>query len=220
MTVSGVSSNATSSTANLGNSSNTIAGNFDQFLTLLTTQLKNQNPLDPLDTNQFTQQLVQFSAVEQQLKTNSYLDAMMLASQNQTNTQAVTLIGKTVTTSGTTTDLVDGKATWTFNLPQAAKVSISIRDTSGNVVKTDTATMGAGNGQYVWDGKNDDGHTSPAGSYTISIDARTSSGGYVAASTQATGVVTGVDLKGNEPVLMVGNSRYKLSTVSSVLAGS
>src|SRR6187431_2602810 len=60
----------------------TLAGNFDTFLRLLTTQLKNQNPLDPLDTNQFTQQLVQFTGVEQQLKTNQFLEAMMLANQN------------------------------------------------------------------------------------------------------------------------------------------
>src|SRR5882672_11737048 len=80
--------------------SNTIAGNFDTFLQLLTTQLKNQNPLDPLDTNQFTQQLVQFSSVEQQLKTNDYLSALVAGNTNSVQTAAVNFIGKTVTAGG------------------------------------------------------------------------------------------------------------------------
>ena len=74
-----------------------MADNFDTFLQILTTQLRNQNPLDPLDTNQFTQQLVQFSGVEQQLKTNQFLEAMMTSTQNANNSQAVSYIGKIVT---------------------------------------------------------------------------------------------------------------------------
>src|ERR1041384_4500918 len=77
-----------------------LAGNFDTFLQLLTTQLKNQNPLDPLDTNQFTQQLVQFAGVEQQLKTNDFLASLVQANANTTNSNAVNYIGKTVTASG------------------------------------------------------------------------------------------------------------------------
>jgi flagellar basal-body rod modification protein FlgD len=214
MTVSGVS--GTSNPATLSGSGASIAGNFDEFLSLLTTQLQNQNPLDPLDTNQFTQQLVEFSSVEQQLQTNSYLSAMMQASQNQTNTQAVSFIGKTVTTSGTTTDLVNGAAGWTFELPQAARVSITIKDGNGNVVKTDTGTVDSGTSQYTWDGTNNSGTKSPDGPYTISIDARAADGTTLTATTAASGVVTGVDLSGNEPELIVGKSRYRLSTISSV----
>src|SRR4051812_26257456 len=87
-----------------------IADNFDTFLTILTTQLKNQNPLDPMDTNQFTQQLVQFTGVEQQLKTNTFLEALMNASQNSTNTDAVSYIGKEVTAAGTKANLAAGGA--------------------------------------------------------------------------------------------------------------
>src|SRR6188474_2303331 len=105
MTVSSVSS---SSSAALDKSRATIAGNFDTFLQLLTTQLKNQNPLDPLDTNQFTQQLVQFSSVEQQLKTNEFLSSLVQANANSINSNAVSYIGKTISASGTRSELANG----------------------------------------------------------------------------------------------------------------
>ena len=220
MTVSSVSSSTSTSAAGLASDSSSIAGNFDTFLSLLTTQLKNQNPLDPLDTNQFTSQLVQFSSVEQQLKTNSYLQAMMTSTQDSSNNQAVSYIGKTVTSTGTSSDLKDGAATWSFNLPQAATVTATIKDANGNQVYTETGAMAAGNGQFNWDGIGTDGTTQPNGTYTISLTAKTSTGSYVAASTQTTGVVTGVDLTGSQPSLIVGTSNIKLSDVTSVRAAS
>src|SRR5579885_1275128 len=74
-----------------------IASNFDQFLTLLTTQLKNQNPLDPLDTNQFTQELVQFSSVELLIKQNTTLTSLLSVSKATTNTNALNFVGKEIT---------------------------------------------------------------------------------------------------------------------------
>src|ERR1700750_16602 len=133
MTVSGVSSSSSSSSVT-GTDRATIAGNFDTFLQLLTTQLKNQNPLDPLDTNQFTQQLVQFSSVEQQLKTNDFLSSLVQANSNSINSSAVSYIGKTVSASGVRSELANGKATWNFSLPEAANVSVDIKDANGNVV--------------------------------------------------------------------------------------
>src|SRR5690242_21798595 len=89
------SGSSTSSTAN-----NSIAGNFTTFLTLLTTQLQNQNPLDPLDTNQFTQQLVQFASVEQQMNMNTQLQTLVALQQTAQNSQALGFVGKTVTVNG------------------------------------------------------------------------------------------------------------------------
>jgi flagellar basal-body rod modification protein FlgD len=220
MTVSSVSSSSSTSAAGLATDSSTIAGNFDTFLSLLTTQLQNQNPLDPLDTNQFTSQLVQFSSVEQQLKTNSYLQAMMTSTQNSTNNEAVSYIGKSVTSTGVNSDLKNGSATWSFNLPQAATVTATIKDANGNQVYTETGSMAAGNGQFNWDGTGTDGTTEPDGTYSISLTAKTSDGTYVAASTETTGVVTGVDLSGSEPSLIVGTSNIKLSDVTSVRTAS
>jgi flagellar basal-body rod modification protein FlgD len=221
MTVSGVSSSdPTSASAGLASDSDSIAGNFDTFLSLLTTQLQNQNPLDPLDTNEFTSQLVQFSSVEQQLKTNSFLESLVQATQNSQNNAAVSYIGKTVTSTGVDSDLKSGQATWSFNLPQAASVNVTIKDASGNQVYTESGSLAAGNGQFNWDGTETDGSTAPDGTYSISIDAKNSDGAFVAASTETTGVVTGVDLTGTEPSLIVGSSNIKLSDVTSVSSGS
>ena len=122
-----------------------IAGNFTQFLTLLTTQLKNQNPLDPLDTNQFTQQLVQFAGVEQQLKTNASLDTILTNSKASAASSASGLIGRTVVADGATTDLTGGKATWTLTPDRAAaKAVITIKSKDGSVVATKTTTLKAG----------------------------------------------------------------------------
>ncbi len=111
---------ATTSKAGSGTSAQEIAGNFTQFLTLLTTQLKNQNPLDPMDTNQFTQQLVQFAGVEQQLKANDRLDSILASSKAASTASATSYIGQTIESTGTTADLKDGAATWTLNAARAA----------------------------------------------------------------------------------------------------
>src|SRR6187399_480154 len=96
----------------------TLASNFTQFLQLLTTQLKNQNPLDPLDTNQFTQQLVQFAQVEQQLKSNDQLSTLVSLQKSTQQTQALGFVGTTVAIDGTTAQLKDKAARWLFNVPK------------------------------------------------------------------------------------------------------
>jgi len=198
----------------------TIADNFDTFLTLLTTQLKNQNPLDPLDTNQFTQQLVQFTSVEQQLKTNDFLEAMMLANQNVGSSQAVGYIGKTVTASGAKSELVAGKASWNFAVQEPADISVTVKDASGNVVFTKQGSVGQGESVFNWDGIGDDGKKKPDGSYSITIEGRDEEGKLVDVLTEMTGEVTGVDLTGSEPVLLVGNARVNMSSVLSVRAAT
>src|SRR6202035_2350470 len=111
------SSGSTLSNSDQINLNNQIAGNFNSFLTLLTTQLKNQNPLDPLDTNQFTQQLVQFAQVEQQINMNTQLQSLVSLQKTAQNSQALGFVGKTVTVTGSTAPLTNGQAQWTFNPP-------------------------------------------------------------------------------------------------------
>src|SRR5690348_10629695 len=102
------SSSSSSSTSSVTNG--TLAGNFQTFLTLLTTQLQNQNPLDPLDTNQFTQQLVEFAGVEQQLKTNDQLASLIALQQTTQATQALTFVGKTAVVDGSTAALSNSRS--------------------------------------------------------------------------------------------------------------
>lgn len=218
MSVSGVSGSSSSSSTSLDRSK--IAGNFDTFLQLLTTQLRNQNPLDPLDTNQFTQQLVQYSQVEQQLKTNDYLSALVTANANAAQVGAVSYIGKTITASGTRSELVNNKATWNFNLAANANVTATIKDANGNIVYTEKGAMKSGSGQFVWDGTTSTGKKAAAGTYTIQMQALDGEGKAVTITTETTGTVTGVDFTGSEPVLLVGNSRLNLSSVTKVVSGS
>ena len=218
MAVSGVGSSSSSSSTVIDRT--TIANNFDTFLQLLTTQLKNQNPLDPLDTNQFTQQLVEFSGVEQQLKTNDFLSSLVQANANTTNSNAVNYIGKTVTASGVRSELVNNKAQWNFTIADAANVTVNIKDANGNTVYTEQGAMQAGSGTFTWDGKDNQGNVQSPGTYSISMQAVSPEGKSVNISTQSTGVVTGVDFTGTEPVLLVGNSRLNLSGVLSVVQAS
>ena len=214
MSVSSVST--ASATSGIAGTRSGIADNFDTFLQLLTTQLRNQNPLDPLDTNAFTQQLVQFSSVEQQLKTNDFLSALVQANANSVQTNAVAYIGKTVAADGVRSELVNGKAVWNFSLEDAANATVTIKDSKGNAVYTETGNLQAGQGQFTWNGKTSTGGKAPDGTYTISMTGINAEGKTVPISTQFTGVVTGVDFTGSEPVLLIGQTRVNLSTVKAI----
>ncbi|MEO6012589.1 MAG: flagellar hook assembly protein FlgD [Devosia sp.] len=213
MSVSGVS---TTSNASTSGSRAGIADNFDTFLSLLTAQLKNQNPLDPLDTNAFTQQLVQFSGVEQQLKTNDFLSALVQANTNSVQTNAVNYIGKTVTAAGTRSELVNGKAVWNFSTKDAANLNVTIKDAKGQVVYTEQGQLQAGAGTFEWNGKTSTGATAAPGTYSITMVGTNTEGKNVPISTESSGTVSGIDFTGSEPVLLIGTTRVNLSGVTSV----
>ncbi|MGV8853323.1 MAG: flagellar hook assembly protein FlgD [Devosia sp.] len=218
MAVSSVSTASSTSSSQLASSSATIAGNFDTFLSILTTQLKNQNPLDPLDTNQFTQQLVQFSGVEQQLKTNEFLETLMLAGQNTAKSDAVSYIGKEVTSSGKTGELTDADAVfWAYSADaNAANATVSIKDSNGQIVYSQTGPISAGPGTFRWDGVGSDGNAKPNGVYTIDITGADANGKTVKMSTASIGVVTAVDFTGNVPILTIGSRKIAITDVTDV----
>src|SRR3982751_5459772 len=145
---------ATASTASVtGVDKATLGDNFQTFLTLLTTQLKNQNPLDPLDTNQFTQQLVQFAQVEQQLKSNDQLTTLVSLQKTAQATQALNFVGQTVAVDGDTAPLKDGSATWRLSAAKPATATINITNSVGDLVYTTTRALTAGDQPFVGDGK-------------------------------------------------------------------
>jgi len=215
MAVSGISGASNTSASSLSRS--TIADNFDTFLSILTTQLKNQNPLDPLDTNQFTQQLVQFTGVEQQLKTNDFLEALLLNTQTTARSDAVSYIGKEVSASGQTAELKDGGAYWTYNAAaNVANATVTIKNAAGSIVYVEQGSLNSGNGAFLWDGKGTDGNIQPDGVYTIEIKGTNVAGNTVAVSTNSVGVVTAVDFSGSEPILTIGRNKVALKDVTSV----
>lgn len=209
---------STGSTGTTGSSTRaSIAQNFDSFLSLLTTQLKNQSPLDPLDTNQFTQQLVQFAGVEQQLKTNESLTALLSSSRSSMVTSALGFVGTTVTADGSTTRLSDGKAEWRLQVPRSAtSAALTVTDKYGGVVFTETRALAAGDQPYVWRGRTSTGAVAADGDYKLTIAARDASGQTVAVRTEIAGAVTGVDVSGSEPVLSIGSVNVPVSMVKTI----
>ncbi len=215
----------------------TIAQNFDAFLTLLTSQLRNQSPLDPLDANQFTQQLVQFSSVEQQLKTNDYLAQMARniaesagggASGKLNAASAASLIGVQVSASTSTQRLSDGpngpgSYTATFPVRIQSNYSdyrVTIRDAQNNVVySAPWQPPGTGDQAFVWDGRRNNGTTvDPNGKYRIEVSGALIGGGGVRSlmATERSGVVTSVDLSGPEALVTFNGVSVPISQIRRV----
>ncbi len=214
--VSGTTNNAASSSSSAKGS---IANNFQTFLTLLTTQLQHQNPLDPLDTNQFTAQLVQFASVEQQLKQNEQLTSLINLQKGALATQALAFVGNTVAVDGSKTEL-DGSATWNVKAPQDTNASIVITNSAGQTVFSGNYSLSAGNASFVWDGKGNDGVQYPKGTYTLTATGKDSSGTSVAISTEVQGVVDSVDLTASPPLLSVGGQSYTTDQIKRVVRTS
>jgi len=195
-----------------------IASNFTTFLSLLTTQLKNQDPLSPMDTNQFTQQLVEFAGVEQQMKTNDTLSTLVSLQQSAQTSQALSLVGATVVVNGSTAQLANNKATWALNATQPATAKITITAPSGATVYTGTVAVSAGSQTYSWNGVGTDGNTWPAGNYTLTATALTASGQPTTVTTQVEGPVSSVDLTQTPPVLVVSGQNYNINDIQRIIA--
>jgi flagellar basal-body rod modification protein FlgD len=212
------SSSSSSAAASSALASQQIAGNFQSFLTLLTTQLQNQNPLSPLDTNQFTQQLVEFAGVQQQLNTNDSLATLVSLQQTAQSTQALGFVGKTAVVNGSTAALTNSTATWQLSVPTASTVNISITSSSGQTVFTGSYAAAAGNNQpFTWNGQGSDGTQEAAGNYTLTATAKDSSNNTVAITTQVEGVVSSVDLTQSPPLLTIGGQTFTVNQIQSIV---
>ena len=208
---------AAASTANTPDAMKQLSGNFSTFLTLLTTQLKNQDPTSPMDSNAFTQQLVMYSQVEQQIDTNSNLKTLI--SQGTSNAAAVTTgyLGKKVSILNGNASLTNGSATWSYNLDAAAATNqISITDSKGRLVFTGNGETSAGNHTFNWDGKDNNGNQLSDGAYTMNVAATGAAGGTVGSSVASAGVVSQIDMTGSAPKLVIGSMEVNLSDIAAV----
>jgi len=205
---------AASSSSN--NATSQLSSNFDTFLQLLTTQLQHQDPLDPMDTSQFTQQLVEYSQVEQQIDTNSNLQSLISQGTSQSAAYATSYLGKTVTVSGGEGSLSNGEAQWTYNLGTAAtSTTLQVTDANGNVVYSGSGQTTAGNSNFNWNGVDNGGNQLPDGSYTLAVKA-SAGGSTVTTSVTAVGTVSEVNLINGVPQLMIGSMEVPLTSISSV----
>lgn len=194
-----------------------IASNFTTFLQLLTTQLKNQNPLDPLDTNQFTQQLVQFAQVEQQMKSNDQLAALVSMDKAAQQTTALAYVGANVVVDGSTTNVTDGKGTWSFNVTKPATATVTIKDSTGQTAYSGTFAVNPGNQSFSWDGRGNDGKQWPDGNYTLSATAVDANKQSVAISTEVTATVDSVDLTQDPPLLSINGQNFAMSKIKRIV---
>lgn len=204
------------SLASAAQSRQNIADNFETFLGLLTTQLKNQNPLDPLDTNQFTQQLVQFASVEQQIRTNETLEGLVAINRAAQVTTALGFLGSEVTAQGTNAQLSGGRAEWRFTSPKPATGIVTVRDAQGNTVFSEERALSAGENNFRWDGRSSTGRQMPDGVYSISVSARDANNQSVTVSSEIRGIVDGIDTSGTIPMLKIGALTVPVDKITSV----
>lgn len=199
-------------------SQQTLAGNFETFLKLLTTQLTQQDPLQPMDATQFTSQLVQYASVEQAISTNKKLEDLTAVTRASSTASALGMLGHDVTVTGSEIQLgAEGGAAIAYRLPAAAESAyVSVVDARGQTVFTANGGTAAGDNNLTWDGLGADGARAPAGTYRVKVDAVGTDGTKLAAEQLLRGRVEGIETQNGEVKLFVGGVTVPLSSVRDV----
>ncbi len=204
--------------ANSVDSRTRLSDNYDTFLVLLTAQLQNQDPLAPMDSTQFTQQLVQFSQVEQQIRTNEQLEGLVAQNQAASAGTALAYLGRDAIIDGDTATLAGGKANWAYALDDAAEnVKLEVRDSRNRTVYETSGLRSAGEHLFSWDGKNLLGEDAPEGVYQLVITARDSVGEKIATQTRVRETILGVDFTGDSPVVLTSSGSRSLDTIRAII---
>lgn len=210
---------STGSSSQSGSDAASLANNFDTFLTLLTAQLQNQDPLAPMDSTQFTQQLVQFSQVEQQIRTNQQMESLVGQFQAASASAALSYLGKDAIIEADETYLAGGEANWAYVLPDggAEHVKITVRDSAGRAVYTaEDVPITEGEHLFTWDGVKTNGDTAADGVYTIDIEA-TTNGEEVDTVVRVRETIMGVDFSGTSPSIITPSGMRTFDKIRSVL---
>lgn len=210
---------ANTSTSSNVNSQLSLASNFSTFLNLLTTQLQNQDPTNPVDSNQFTQQLVEFAGVQQQVEANGYLQQLVAASQGNAVSSASSYIGTTIQATGDQAGLASGgTANFGYTLASSASnVQVTIKDSNGSVVFQGTGPGNSGSNTVTWDGTNSfTGVSEPAGVYTMSVKASDSNGTTVKATPFITGTVDSATISNGTVMLDINGLQVPTTNVTSI----
>ena len=208
----------TSSTSLVSNQE--IASNFTTFLKLLTTQLQNQDPTSPMDTNQFTQQLVQFAQVEQQMQQNSQLSTLVSLQQADQATALLSYVGATVAVDGSNSNLKDGTAGWNLSATKPAMANVTVTDSTGQTVYKTSVAVNAGNQSFVWNGVGNDGKQWPDGTYKITVTAVDANNQPTTVATEVQGKVDSVDLTQNPPTLQINGQAFSLTQIKRIVSSN
>jgi flagellar basal-body rod modification protein FlgD len=217
MILQGISDSTATAGGQAASDQQKLEGDLNSFLNLLITQLQNQDPLDPLDANEFTSQLVQFASVEQQIYQNGNLEKLVTGQQNAQVAAMVDYLGTTVEATGNTVTLDNGKAVMTYTLGEnAGTTTIALKDASGQVVAVAPGETAAGRHTFEWDGLDSEGTPLPDGAYTVEVGALRPDGSFVDVSTTMFGRVTGATIEDNKVVLSVGDVNVPMESVLRV----
>ena len=191
-----------------------LADDLDNFMTLLTTQLQHQDPLDPMDSTEFTSQLVQFASVEQQISQNANLETLIAAQENSQLSSVASYVGHFIEAESPNVQVYGGQAEFNYILlDDSAGTLINIQDKNGNTVMSAKGNITQGKHGVVWDGIDLSGNKVPDGIYKLSVVAQDAAGKPVDVITTSVGVVTGVSYAGKDPVLMINNQEIGLDKV-------
>ena len=195
-----------------------LATDFDQFLKLLTAQLQNQDPLDPLSSNEFVQQLVSFTGVEQAIATNANLENLIALNKASQAAMAIGYLGTTIQAEGNKITLADGEARFLYTLPEsAASTGILIANDSGETVFVGQGKTTAGEHGFVWDGRDADGNLQPDGIYKITVSGFSSDETLLSIPTIIGGRVTGVETVDGSILLTVNGISVPIEDIRSVV---
>lgn len=208
----------TGATTKVQSSSQSLTSNFDTFLQLLTTQLQNQDPLAPMDANEFTSQLVEFASVEQAIQTNSKLGELGELLESNGTTSAMGMLGREVTAATDRVGLgASGDAPIRYRLPEsAATVSLTVVDAQGKAVRSLVGGTAQGENLMRWDGLDGTGRRVAAGSYEVRVTAARADGTAVAAEQYLSGLVEGIEPGTDGISLFVAGARVPMSAVRTV----
>jgi len=219
-TINALSGSAASSSSQATKDLTGFGKDFDSFLVLLTSQLKYQDPLSPMDATQFTTQLVQFTSVEQQIKQNKNLESIMEAQQALQVASAANYIGKAVDAGGKSVLLNGGEATISYKLDVPAKdVAVAIKNSDGQVVRTLKGIASGGLQTVAWDGRSDSGTRLADGPYDFVVTAKDARGQVMAVKTGYSGTVDGFEITTNgQIVLKAGSAKIPMRDITGVRA--
>ncbi|GAB6969152.1 flagellar hook capping FlgD N-terminal domain-containing protein [Komagataeibacter kakiaceti JCM 25156] len=213
---SSTSTSASSSTAALSS----LADNYTTFLTLLTTQLKNQDPSSPMSTDTFTSELAQFAGVEQQVETNQNLATLISLNEDSQMTSDTSLVGQTATADSTTLPLQNGSASLSFSGTSGETVAIAVANSSGTIVKDAVVTANSGTNTWTWDGTDNSGNTLSNGAYSVAVETIDSSGTTSAVPFTVNGTITGVTKGTSDMEVEMGTADIPMSEVTNISGSS
>lgn len=209
----------TATVAQAGQAQSSLGGaDFNMFLKLLTTQMQNQDPLDPMDTSQYTQQLVQYSQVEQSMQQTGVLRDILSRLTATDMAQAAGFIGREVEFDTNVAGLTGKPAEWSYSMPrEAASVTATVINSSGRTVASQVLEPGS-EGRFAWDGALAAGGAAPHGTYSLALKALDSNGNAVSAQVRSVGVVSSVSASSGNVMLTVNGAELPSSALVSVAA--